>query len=387
MFFVRGFRHPPINQLKALKLDGISSNSAMYHAVGETEPMLPGGPRSPSAKMRQAGGGPGSPSAHSMRLDTPATKCNDWFFALLFVAHYIVIAVFAFWKGVPVLYKRVAAVLADDDSASTPTGSDADDNDYGMVFAWGGALVATAALLSLFWMKFLMSYAAEMIRIALWLNVVVIIVFAGATFAANPLAAFVFLGMAAINVCYICLIRNRIGFASANLKAACAAISAHSTIFIVALLMILKQATWLMLWTLSAIGVYQLYKEADPACDSAAASSTDGSEEGLFCGGTSMGFAVFFMLISLYWGQQVVQNVLTCTTAGVVATWWYNPHPKHVTFGALYRSVTSSFGSICFGSLIVAILHAMRTVRSLFCCNGTCMANASCWLGSRWLLC
>jgi len=63
----------------------------------------------------------------------------------------------------------------------------------------------------------------------------------------------------------------------------------------------------------------------------------------------------------------VLQNILTCTISGVVATWWYQPpsHSQKVTTGALYRSMTTSFGSICLGSLIVAILHSLRTMARL----------------------
>ena len=52
------------------------------------------------------------------------------------------------------------------------------------------------------------------------------------------------------------------------------------------------------------------------------------------------------------------------TTAGVVATWWFTPEEEyeaeHVTMPAVKRSCTSSFGSICEGSLIVAIIETLR---------------------------
>jgi hypothetical protein len=167
--------------------------------------------------------------------------------------------------------------------------------------------------------------------------------------------------MAGLNVWYIYAVQDRIGFASANLKTACAAVSQHSAIFFVALLLLVKQTVWLMLWSLSAIGIYQMVKDSDPGCDEL---NADGRPQRM-CGGVGGGFTLFFMLISVYWGQQVLQNILTCTTAGVVASWWYQPSSKKVTAGALYRSLTSSFGSICFGSLIVAVLQALRTMASI----------------------
>jgi hypothetical protein len=210
-------------------------------------------------------------------------------------------------------------------------------------------------------MKLLMAYAGSMIRIALWFNVGLTVVGALTAFAVSPLTACFFLLMAALNVWYIFAVQDRIGFASANLKAACAAVSAHSSVFLVAFLLLLKQTAWLVLWSLSAVGVYQMLKDADPGCEKL---NAQGRPE-RFCGGVGGGFVLFFMLISIYWGQQVLQNVLTCTTSGVVASWWYQPSAKKATTGALYRSLTSSFGSICFGSLIVAVLQALRTMATI----------------------
>jgi len=58
----------------------------------------------------------------------------------------------------------------------------------------------------------------------------------------------------------------------------------------------------------------------------------------------------------------VFHNVGHVTAAGTVATWWLVPQAPNPTLGALKRACTTSFGSICFGSLIVAILQAMRAM-------------------------
>jgi len=64
----------------------------------------------------------------------------------------------------------------------------------------------------------------------------------------------------------------------------------------------------------------------------------------------------------------VIKNVSHVTTAGVVATWWFDPQRENVTKGALTRACTTSLGSICLGSLLVAFiktLHALvRQARS-----------------------
>jgi len=71
------------------------------------------------------------------------------------------------------------------------------------------------------------------------------------------------------------------------------------------------------------------------------------------------GLAYFCLLISLYWTLEVLKNVGHVTTSGVVATWWLAPFANSATWGSFKRAITTSFGSICFGSLIVAVLQAM----------------------------
>ena len=90
-----------------------------------------------------------------------------------------------------------------------------------------------------------------------------------------------------------------------------------------------------------------------------------------------------FMLLSLYWTIQVVTNLLHTTVAGVVGTWWFDPTNNTFSTGddtegnereernrkchccssalydSLYRSSTFSFGSICLGSFILAIIQVL----------------------------
>ncbi|KAF4315573.1 hypothetical protein BBO99_00009286 [Phytophthora kernoviae] len=204
-----------------------------------------------------------------------------------------------------------------------------------------------------------------MIRVALWLNVGLVLVFAVTTFSVNIFAALTFLVLAAINVWYIYAVQNRIGFASANIKAACAALKEHSAVFALAFGLVLQQLLWMALWGLATMGMHKIFVDADPDCDREIQLASQGRSHGGLCVGLPAYVAMFYMLVSVYWGQQVLQNILTCTTAGVVATWWYQPNAQKATVGALYRSLTTSFGSICFGSLIVAVLQALRTMADM----------------------
>jgi len=62
----------------------------------------------------------------------------------------------------------------------------------------------------------------------------------------------------------------------------------------------------------------------------------------------------------------VIKNVVHVTGAGVFASWYFLHGtvgvPPNPTLGSLKRATTTSFGSICFGSLIVAALQTLQAV-------------------------
>eukprot|EP00249_Psilotum_nudum_P024318 c29151_g1_i3 orf=848-1822(+) len=71
---------------------------------------------------------------------------------------------------------------------------------------------------------------------------------------------------------------------------------------------------------------------------------------------------VVVLLGSLAWTMEVLRNIVHGTVAGVVAQVYFdggNPTQYSVKT-SLHRVCTTSFGSICLGSSIVPILHALR---------------------------
>jgi hypothetical protein len=70
-----------------------------------------------------------------------------------------------------------------------------------------------------------------------------------------------------------------------------------------------------------------------------------------------------------------------CTISGVYGSWYFCANkpggfPKAATRGAFKRSMTYSFGSISFGSLIVAIIQLLRQACSIAQQNEAAQGNA-----------
>lgn len=72
------------------------------------------------------------------------------------------------------------------------------------------------------------------------------------------------------------------------------------------------------------------------------------------------GFVAFLLILELVWSLEVIRNVVHVTAGGAAATWCYHAEVRAVTKPALKRACTTSFGSICCGSLLVAVLEAVR---------------------------
>jgi len=95
---------------------------------------------------------------------------------------------------------------------------------------------------------------------------------------------------------------------------------------------------------------------------------------------TQTGIVVLFV-IPLYWTTTVVWNLVRTTTAGTVAAWWFGAE-RSETYESLVRASTYGLGSICFGSLLVALAqvaevlvawtrrsrHRMQEDSLLLCC-------------------
>ena len=81
----------------------------------------------------------------------------------------------------------------------------------------------------------------------------------------------------------------------------------------------------------------------------------------------SDGVVAFLLLVSYYWTFKVLCNTVIVTTAGTVGTWWFVPGEASGCWStalrdSFCRATTYSFGSICMGSLLVAVIQALEAL-------------------------
>jgi hypothetical protein len=186
----------------------------------------------------------------------------------------------------------------------------------------------------------MMRYTTELVKIALVFSVIMSAVVGILGFMSGQLMMGIMgLAMFAIGICYAKAVWPRIPFAAANLNTALTGVKANMGLTVVAYLMMILAFGWSMLWF---IGLGEALSSSDS-------------------------ITLFFLLLSYYWVHQVLTNTVHVTTAGTIGTWWFVPGEANGCWSSAIqdsfcRATTYSFGSICLGSLIVAIVQALRAL-------------------------
>lgn len=99
----------------------------------------------------------------------------------------------------------------------------------------------------------------------------------------------------------------------------------------------------------------------NPAC-----SSSNGSG----CSSAKVIGLIVFITFAGYWITEWIKNTIHSTVAGIYGSWFFcagkpGGMPSGATRGAFRRAMTYSFGSISFGSLVVALINMLRQAVSV----------------------
>lgn len=209
-----------------------------------------------------------------------------------------------------------------------------------------------ALVLSTVALGFMMSFAEALIKMALWFNIIVygVLGILSLVSGAAP-AGIMFLVFCGIAAWYAYRVWGRIPFAASNLVTAVSAVKSNLGLAFYAYWSTVIVFLWMILWSVSTASAMYVLGEC----------------EGGECQKEVGGFLGFLFLVSLYWTLQVISNVVHVSVAGTVGTWWFSPtHANGCCSRAVrdsyVRSLTTSFGSICLGSLIVALIQATREI-------------------------
>ncbi|EQC40549.1 hypothetical protein SDRG_02439 [Saprolegnia diclina VS20] len=279
-------------------------------------------------------------SVPSLRPTAPPSglaQYRDWPFAVLFAINVLGIFVVALLWGVP--------SLKDNEDASNALSIDVTfvGKGIGIMAAMFVASLGVSALMVVAILKF----PANIIVFGLWANLTLCVSVAVLGLLTNAIVLVIFgIVLTALFACYMYGVRHRLPFAAANLRVAAAALSDVKALVPVSFVLVFVQLLWTLLWF---IALYGIFVQAPPASTPAV--------------------PAVLLSLSLLWGVSVLKNINAVTIAGGVASWWYGEGAAP-TARALRRATTTSLGSICLGSLLVAILQVLKQLLDMASRNG-----------------
>lgn len=290
-------------------------------------------------------------------------RCRDPVFAVLFYATIVSITVVAIVYGPDALNQ----------SDENDEGSSINEYD-GYIYA-SVIMAFVAFLVSAGGAAILMAIPETLIKVALLFTVVMAGLWMVLAFLSGAIGVGIIgLIFFAITVCYVRCVWSRIPFATINLVTAMTAVRLNLGVIVYAFLITFLAAGWSICWAVAFIGVLDQTEECD--------------ENGENCSDPSYGY-LFLLFLAFFFGQQVLQNLDHVVTAGVVGHWWFEPAEAQgccstAVNSSFIRATTTSFGSVCFGSFIVAVIRALEllanTARNSDDGNGIGLCIAECIL-------
>jgi len=314
-------------------------------------------------------------------------KCNDGWMGLLFLLHVFAIVYLAVEKGSWLWYSShhwLTFVYSKDIELER-------EKSFLLVEMLMLSSLTTVPL-ALLLIKLLMKYPLVVMRKMLIGSIIMLLTTGFGFLILGSALGFIFCTAMGLGIfCYYRAMEHHLEFSATNVKVAAMGVAKYSHLLRYALMMVICQALWVLIWNIAAISVSGLeekrqirqqgrnydvdmciegLKNDEIICtcvDESNPISFPYSEVEGECNESNghFNFGIFFLLaISLYWGSTVILNVIHCVVSGTVARWWFSeneekPNSREPML-AWRRAMTTSFGSICLGSLLVAITKSVQ---------------------------
>ncbi|KND04289.1 uncharacterized protein SPPG_00024 [Spizellomyces punctatus DAOM BR117] len=216
------------------------------------------------------------------------------------------------------------------------------------------SVVGGGFLISAVYFLLMQKFAGKLIKVSMVLTILVMValgayyIVAGST--AGGIIVFLIAGLYAF---FLWSWRSRIPFAKVLLKTVTSITGQYPATLFVGFVGLILETAFTALWIASFAGMMQYF-------------DSDKASNGLRY------VTVVFMLFALYYVTQVISNTIHVTISGLFATYYFmgtrQPDGKvtvpvrNPTASSAKRAVTTSFGPVCFGSLIIALIQTIRAL-------------------------
>lgn len=231
-----------------------------------------------------------------------------------------------------------------------------------------------ACVLSYLSFGFMLIMSRALIQVTLVFSIILSLAWGMLGLTVDPYGVISIMGFGALLLSLGYTIYNwqRVPFASTNLHTALCAMRCTSDITLLGMAAILVAFGWCVVWSMAFIGAVDAYNPDTCSHKSICVFEVPIVRLGLYS----------FFIISFYWTNNVIKNILRVTVASAIGTWWYYPQEIAPLCSAavgqpLLRSLTTSLGSICLGSLVSQPIQIASFLGQCFCFMSTCHRDAN----------
>ncbi|KAJ3396448.1 putative choline transporter, neither null mutation nor overexpression affects choline transport [Chytriomyces hyalinus] len=286
-------------------------------------------------------------------------KYNDvWATALfaVFMAGFVGLAVL----GVPMTLDS----LRDGSSANSKPTNAKNGASYsvGLSAADIGGLVAasvgTGVPFSVLYFFLMLNFPGPLIKFSYFFNVVMMAAFAAYMgYVRSWIACGIFALFAVLLAVSYWGIRSRIPFSQIVLETVCKISGRLNGTLFVALGGMIVSAAFSVVWLATLLGMAEWVSQKNLA--------------------SGVMYAILVLLVFMnFWFNEVVRNTIHSAVCGTFATYYFmgmqQPNSdtitlpsNHTTAKSLGRALTTSFGSICFGSLLVSLIRTLKFIAQM----------------------
>jgi len=347
--------------------------------------------------------GRGGDSSYQPKIKTER-KCNDILFLILFLgvlAGMGVVSGIAYKRGDPSMLlpqNEIAnhiknstenLVISQLENAVAQMRKDKDVLIYSVILA---------VVLGAVWIELLKTFTRFFIYFTLCLGVALVavlgILFVGLgrkeSSESTQIVGFCLIASTILLICVIVYLRKSIDLTCAMFTETCRGVQRSPSVFIVGALVVLAFAGFLAYWTSSFVYLFSIpghtvnpFNENSSAdihlgSSSSASNSTEITINSVF--NTKIRNLMYFMIFGFCWVTCFISAVFQHTVAGAISHWYFSRNPSGETevgsstaFGSLGKALTTSLGSLAFGSLIIGFIEFMQFMLQV--CKNTNSSN------------
>lgn len=167
--------------------------------------------------------------------------------------------------------------------------------------------------------------------------------------------------------------RSRIPLSVAVLKVVGDAAKKCPQMYIVSLIGSIVASAFGLLFSAVVVSTYMKY---DPADSNGGCDVSGGS-----CSHSKLVGVLVVVFYCGYYISEVIRTVIHCVISGIFGSWYYMSKsdqgmPRRPALGSFKRAMTRSFGSICFGSLLAALMDLLRAILKMLRKNVTSKSSS-----------